>query len=77
LFDWDWGDRVGWVRVGTGSIVGAGAVVTKDVPPRSLVVGIPGKVVRQLDDAEVADLITHAVQYEQLAIAHAANQPTG
>jgi carbonic anhydrase/acetyltransferase-like protein (isoleucine patch superfamily) len=59
------------VRIGAGSIVGAGAVVTKDVPPRSLVVGIPGKVVRQLDEAEVADLITHAEQYEQLAIAHA------
>ena len=31
------------VRVGAGSTVGAGAVVTKDVPARSLVVGIPGK----------------------------------
>ncbi|MBE9033101.1 gamma carbonic anhydrase family protein [filamentous cyanobacterium LEGE 11480] len=59
------------VRVGAGSIVGAGAVVTKDVPPRSLVVGIPGKVIRQLESAEVDDLITHAKHYEQLALAHA------
>lgn len=59
------------VRVGAGSIVGAGAVVTKDVPARSLVVGIPGKVVRQLSDAEVADLIDHAKRYELLALVHA------
>ena len=59
------------VRVGAGSIIGAGAVVTKDVPPRSLVVGIPGKVIRELSDAEAADLIEHAKKYEKLARAHA------
>ena len=59
------------VQVGAGSIVGAGAVVTKDVPPRSLVVGLPGKVVRQLADEEVAELIDHAEKYHQLARVHA------
>lgn len=59
------------VRVGTGSIVGAGAVVTKDVPARSLVIGIPGKVLRQLSEAEAEDLIDHAKRYEQLALVHA------
>lgn len=59
------------VRVGAGSIVGAGAIVTKDVPSRSLVVGIPAKVVRQLSDAEVEDLIDHAKRYEKLAMVHA------
>jgi carbonic anhydrase/acetyltransferase-like protein (isoleucine patch superfamily) len=58
------------VRIGSGSIVGAGAVVTKDIPPRSLVVGIPGKVVRQLSESEAADLITHAHHYEKLAQVH-------
>jgi carbonic anhydrase/acetyltransferase-like protein (isoleucine patch superfamily) len=59
------------VRVGAGSIVGAGSVVTKDVPPRSLVVGIPAKRLRELSDAEVADLMEHARRYEKLALVHA------
>lgn len=58
------------VRVGAGSIVGAGAVVTKEVPPRSLVVGIPGKVVRSLSDQEVAEQIEHAARYVKLALVH-------
>ena len=61
------------VRVGTGSIIGAGAVVTKNVPPGSLVVGLPGKVVRQLTDTEITELIEHAEKYYQLALLHAAN----
>jgi carbonic anhydrase/acetyltransferase-like protein (isoleucine patch superfamily) len=59
------------VRVGTGSIVGAGSVVTKDVPPRSLVVGVPAKVLRPVSEEEAADLIDHARKYEQLARVHA------
>ncbi|NMG57037.1 gamma carbonic anhydrase family protein [Geitlerinema sp. P-1104] len=59
------------VRVGTGSIIGAGALVTKDVPPRSLVLGVPGKVVRPVSEEQVLDLIDHARRYEQLARVHA------
>lgn len=59
------------VRIGRGSIIGAGAVVTKDVPPRSLVMGLPGKVVRQIADDQATDLIDHAKKYSQLALAHA------
>ncbi len=59
------------VRIGAGSMVGAGAVVTKDIPARSLVVGIPAKVVRQISDGEAADLVEHAKHYEQLAHVHA------
>jgi carbonic anhydrase/acetyltransferase-like protein (isoleucine patch superfamily) len=59
------------VRVGAGSIVGAGAVVTRDVPPGSLVMGMPGKVVREVSAEQQADLIEHARRYETLALAHA------
>jgi carbonic anhydrase/acetyltransferase-like protein (isoleucine patch superfamily) len=59
------------VRVGSGSIIGAGCVVTKDVPPRSLMVGIPAKCLRQIDDAEAHGLIIHAQKYAQLALVHA------
>lgn len=59
------------VRVGAGSIVGAGAVVTKDVPPKSLVVGTPAKVLRQVTDTQAAELIEHAERYKKLALVHA------
>ena len=36
------------VTIGTHSIVAAGAVVTKDVPPHSLVAGIPAKIIKKI-----------------------------
>ena len=59
------------VRVGTGSIIGAGAVVNKDVPPFSLVVGVPGKRIKENSPAAVAEIIEHAERYKKLALVHA------
>ena len=59
------------VRVGTGSIIGAGAVVNKDVPPFSLVVGVPGKRIKENSAATVAELLEHAKRYKKLALVHA------
>lgn len=36
------------VTIGSHSVVAAGAVVTKDVPPHSLVAGVPAKVIKQI-----------------------------
>jgi len=51
--------------IGKESIVGAGALVTKNkkFPPRSLIVGSPAKVVRELSDEEVAELYASAQRY--------------
>jgi carbonic anhydrase/acetyltransferase-like protein (isoleucine patch superfamily) len=51
--------------IGSESIVGAGCVVKEGfvVPPRSLVVGIPGKIVRQVTDEEAALLARSAEGY--------------
>lgn len=51
--------------IGKESIVGAGALVTKGkiFPPRSLIMGSPAKVVRELTDEEVAELYASAKRY--------------
>ena len=52
-------------HIGTGSIVAAGAVVTqgKEFPPRSVIAGIPAKVVRQATDDDLAHIQGNAAAY--------------
>lgn len=47
------------VRVGRGAVVAAGAVVTKDVPPYTLVAGVPARVIRQLPVPAAASPVNH------------------
>jgi acetyltransferase-like isoleucine patch superfamily enzyme len=43
------------VEIGEEAFVGAGAVVTRDVQAREVVVGVPGRVIRQVDDTELIE----------------------
>jgi len=51
--------------IGEESIVGAGSLVTKNkvFPPRSLIVGSPAKLVRELSEEEVKELYSSASRY--------------
>ena len=53
-------------HVGAGSIVAAGALLVEgqQIPPRSLVMGSPGKVKRLLTQAEVADVQKYSDRYD-------------
>jgi acetyltransferase-like isoleucine patch superfamily enzyme len=37
------------VQIGEGAVVAAGAIVSHDVPPRTLVAGVPARPIRELD----------------------------
>jgi carbonic anhydrase/acetyltransferase-like protein (isoleucine patch superfamily) len=56
-------------HIGAGSIVAANALVPENrlIPPRSLVVGTPGKVIREITAAEYARIIETADSYLRLA----------
>lgn len=58
--------------IGSGSIIGAGAVIKEGalIPPCSLVVGIPGKIVRLLPDDTISKNIAWALKYVRLAQEH-------
>lgn len=55
--------------IGEHCLVGAGTLIPerKIYPPRSLIMGTPGKVVRELSDDEVARLLNSASRYVQNA----------
>lgn len=59
-------------EIGEGSLVAAGAVVTEGtvIPPHSLVVGVPAKVVREVDDALRERIQTTASHYRALKEGH-------
>lgn len=53
-------------KIGKNCLIGANALITegKEIPDGSLVMGAPGKVVRQLDDAAIESLRKSAIGYQ-------------
>jgi carbonic anhydrase/acetyltransferase-like protein (isoleucine patch superfamily) len=63
-------------HIGAGSVIAAGAVVPERmrIPPRSLVIGVPGRIVRAVDPA-LAERVTATWQhYVELARSHRAGR---
>jgi carbonic anhydrase/acetyltransferase-like protein (isoleucine patch superfamily) len=60
---------LGGARIGEYSIIGAGALVKENavIPPRSVVLGMPGKVVRQVSDEEMEGMRWRAEHYVERA----------
>ena len=66
--------------IGEGALIGAGALVAegKEIPPGVLVMGAPGRVVRQLDAAAIARLRDSAARYRANAARYRAGlRPVG
>ena len=72
FFDWRRADRVEighdvWlghgvivmagVKIGTGAVGGSGAVVTKNIPPYAIAVGVPAKVIKMRFDEDIIEKI--------------------
>jgi carbonic anhydrase/acetyltransferase-like protein (isoleucine patch superfamily) len=64
------------VHLGSGSVVAAGAVLPEgmQVPPRSLVMGVPGRVVRSVDDRLTRRIAETWAHYVGQARAHRAGR---
>lgn len=59
-------------KIGAGSLIAANALIPEgaDIPAGSLVAGVPGKVRRELSEAEQANLKLNAAVYVELTKAH-------
>ncbi len=56
-------------HIGKGSVIGAGAVVREgaEIPEGSVVVGVPGKVIKQADEQQKQHILKNAASYRELA----------
>lgn len=56
------------VVIGDNCIIGAGTVITegKEIPSNSLVLGVPGKIIRQVTEEEIKSTRDNAIEYNRL-----------
>ncbi|GFN36277.1 gamma carbonic anhydrase family protein [Tepidimicrobium xylanilyticum] len=59
-------------KIGDNCIIGAGALVPegKVIPPNSLVMGVPGKIIRQVTEEEIEAIRENALRYNRLYKKH-------
>jgi len=59
-------------EIGAGSLIAAGALVREGqvIPPHSIVVGVPGKIIGQTTESQREGFIEQAKRYRQTAIRH-------
>lgn len=70
---------LGGARIGSYSLIGAGALIKENavIPPRSVVLGTPGRIVREVTEAEMEDMRWRARHYVQRAHTYLAPGETG
>lgn len=70
---------LGGARIGEFSLIGAGALVKENavIPPRSVVLGMPGRIVRQVTDEEMETMRWRARHYVQRARSYLAPADRG
>jgi carbonic anhydrase/acetyltransferase-like protein (isoleucine patch superfamily) len=63
-------------RIRRGSVIGAGAVVKEDadIPANSVVVGVPGKIIKQADEPQQKGILANALSYVELGREYALHE---
>ena len=51
---------IGGVTIGEGCVIGAGSVVTRDIPPHTVAVGNPARPIREITDKDASALQYYA-----------------